>query len=276
MDPPYVPPKGCEDNPEYQLVSKRNTLLLSAILDVVRDVDIQFGRLMNGLEQQGALDAATVILLSDHCATNHLAVSDFSSTDLMGILEEAGLVQNKNIYAFSVSSYGTLYWRERKEQIPLAKKLLLAHTAQNPETGKQECPWWVLDRDDMKNGVEGVCLSGELYHTWYIDVDREKTMIWPDLFILAKNGWQIPAYNGHVPNVGIKAPKWTPPWRVYNGGHGSVDTLPIVAAISTRGGKTGESSTPIRIADLGVTAASLFGLKLGSTTVGTDLSSDLK
>ncbi len=101
-------------------------------------------------------------------------------------------------------------------------------------------------------------------------------MIWPDLFILAKNGWQIPAYNGHVPNVGIKAPKWTPPWRVYNGGHGSVDTLPIVAAISTPGGKTGESSTPIRIADLGVTAASLFGLKLGSTTVGADLSSDLK
>ncbi len=175
VEPSYIPPQGCEDNPEYQLVSKRNTLLFkSAILDVVRDVDIQFGRLMNGLEQQGALDAATVILLSDHCATNHLAVSDFSSTDLMELLEEAGLVQNKNIYAFSVSSYGSLYWRERKEQIPLAKKLLLAHTAQNPETGKQECPWWVLDRDDMKNGVEGVCLSGELYHTWYIDVDRER------------------------------------------------------------------------------------------------------
>ena len=275
-DPAFAPPKGCEDKPEYQLVSKRNTLLFkSAILDVVRDVDIQFGRLMEGLENQGALDKATVILLSDHCATNHLSVSDFSSTDVMGILEEAGLVENKNIYAFSVSAYGTLYWRDRKEQIPLAKKLLLAHSALNPETGKQECPWWVLDRNDMKNGVAGVCLPGELYHSWYIDRDREKTMIWPDLIVLAKNGWQIPAYNGHVPNVGIKAPKWTPPWRVYNGGHGSVDTLPIVAAISIPGGKPGENSTPIRIADLGVTAASLFGLKLGSTTVGKDLSKDL-
>jgi hypothetical protein len=275
--PSFVPPKGCEDKPEYQLVSKRNTLLFkSAILDVVRDVDIQFGRLMEGLEKQGALAQATVILLSDHCAVNHLTVSDFSATDVMGILTEAGFLENKNIYAFSVSAYGNLYWRDRKEQIPLAKKLLLAHTARNPETGKQECPWWVLDRNDMKSGVADVCLPGELYHTWYIDVDRERTMIWPDLIILAKNGWQIPAYNGHVPNVGIKAPTWTPPWRVYNGGHGSVDTLPIVAAVSIPGGKTGESSTPIRIADLGVTAASIFGLKLTSTTVGKDLSPDLK
>ena len=103
--------------------------------------------------------------------------------------------------------------------------MLLAHRALNPQTGKEECPWWVLDRNDMKNGLEGVCLPGELYHTYYVDVDKEQTVIWPDLIILAKNGWQIPVYNGQIPNVGIKAPTWSPPWRVYNGGHGSVDTL---------------------------------------------------
>jgi hypothetical protein len=276
VNPPYEPPAGCENKPEYQLVSKRNRLLFkSAILDVIRDVDIQFGRLMQGLEKLGVLEKTTVIFLSDHSSENHLSTDDFSSTDVMGVLKGAGLVVDKNVYAFSVSSYGNLYWRDRKEDIPGAKKLLLEHTALNPETGVRECPWWVLDRNDMKKGVEGVCLPGELYHTFFVEQDREKSMLWPDLIILAKNGWQIPAYNGHVPNVGIKAPRWAPPWRVYSGGHGSVDTLPIVAAISRPKGKTGTSMKPLRIADLGITAASLFGLKLGSTTVGKDLSAEL-
>ena len=134
----------------------------------------------------------------------------------------------------------------------------------------------MLDRNDMCAGMADVCLAGELYHDWFIDADRERTMIWPDLIVLGKNSWQIPAYNGHVTNVGVNAPRWTPPWRVYNGGHGSVDTLPIVAAVSIPGGGQGINPRPIRIADLGVTAAALSGLKLRSTTVGFDLSMDLR
>jgi predicted AlkP superfamily pyrophosphatase or phosphodiesterase len=282
VTPPYEPPQGCENKPEYQLVSSRNKLLFKeAILDVIRDVDIQFGRLMAGLQKQDVLDKAKVILLSDHSAVNHLYTEDFSSTDCVGILESAGIIakrgllEKKEMYAFSVSSYGVLYWRKNKEKVSKAKALLLAHQALNPQTGKKECPWWVLDRSDMKKGLKGVCLPGELYHTYYVDVDKEKTVIWPDLIILAKNGWQIPVYNGQIPNVGIKAPTWSPPWRVYNGGHGSVDTLPIVAAISIPGGKTGIHDRPIRIADLGITAAALSGLKLKSTTIGKDLSKDL-
>lgn len=282
VNPPYKTSDGCENKPEYQLVSSRNKLLFKeAILDVIRDVDIQFGRLIDGLKGQGVLDKAKVILLSDHSAVNHLYIEDFSSTDCVGILENAGIIENggvlekKEMYAFSVSSYGVMYWRKNKEKVAKAKDVLLAHQVLNPQTGKNECPWWVLDRADMKKGLEGVCLPGELYHTYYVDVDKEKTVIWPDLIILAKNGWQIPVYNGQIPNVGIKAPTWSPPWRVYNGGHGSVDTLPIVAAISIPGGKTGAHDRPIRIADLGVTAAALSGLELKSTTAGIDLSKDL-
>jgi predicted AlkP superfamily pyrophosphatase or phosphodiesterase len=282
VHPPYEPPGGCENKPEYQLVSSRNKLLFKeAILDVICDVDVQFGRLMAGLQRQGVLDKAKVILLSDHSAVNHLYTEDFSSTDCVGILEsegiiaKTGLLEKKEMYAFSVSSYGVLYWRKNKEKVSKAKAVLLAHRALNPQTGKKECPWWVLDRSDMKNGLRGVCLPGELYHTYYVDVDKEKTVIWPDLIILAKNGWQIPVYNGQIPNVGIKAPTWSPPWRVYNGGHGSVDTLPIVAAISIPDGKTGTHDRPIRIADLGVTAAALLGLNLKSTTIGRNLSKDL-
>ncbi|HVN70489.1 MAG TPA: alkaline phosphatase family protein [Desulfomonilia bacterium] len=280
--PPYEPPAGCENKPEYQLVSSRNKLLFrEAALNVIRDVDFQFGRLMDGLEKQGVLARSRVILLSDHSAENHLYTEDFLSTDCMGILENAGIVEKRGalekkiVYAFSVSSYGVLYWRTDKDRVAKAKAVLSAHRALNPQTGAMECPWWVLDRADMKNGIEGVCLPGELYHKYYVDSDQEKTLIWPDIIVLAKNGWQIPVYNGQIPNVGIKAPTWSPPWRVYNGGHGSVDTLPITAAVMIPGGKTGIHDRPIRIADLGVTAASLFGLELKSTTIGMDLSRDL-
>ncbi|MCX5877965.1 MAG: alkaline phosphatase family protein [Deltaproteobacteria bacterium] len=268
--------KGCEMKPEYAMVSGRNPLLFrEPILDVIRDVDIQFGRLMKGFEEQGILQNATIILLSDHSAVNHLYSEDFSSTDVMAILEKGDLVENGNVYAFSVSSYGVIYWRDRKEQVPAAKDLLLKHRAWNPQTKTAECPWWVLDRRDMKEGVKDICLPGELYHTYFVETDREKSMIWPDLIVLAKNGWQIPAYNGHVPNVGVQAPSWTPAFRVYNGGHGSVDTLPIVAAIAVPGGKQGIHPRPIRIGDLGATAAALMELELRSTVIGQDLSRDL-
>jgi hypothetical protein len=269
-------PSGCEKKPEYSLVSARNPLLYrEGILDSIRDVDIQFGRLMKGLKEQNVLRDSAVILLSDHAAVNHLYSPDFSSTDAFGILEKAGMTGNKNVYVFSVSSYGVLYWRDRKEEVPAAKALLLRHKAFNPQTKTEECPWWVLDRSDMKNGLEGVCSPGELYHSFFVEADRERSMIWPDLIVLAKNGWQVPAYNGHVPNVGIKAPSWTPAFRVYNGGHGSVDTLPIVAAFALPGGKTGVSGRTIRISDIGATAAALMELKLRSTVIGNDLSGDL-
>jgi len=268
--------KGCEMKPEYALVSGRNPLLFrEATLDVIRDVDIQFGRLMKGFERQGMLQNAAIILLSDHSAVNHLYTEDFSTTDVMGIIEKGGLVADGNVYCFSVSSYGVLYWRDKKETVPAAKDLLLKHRARNPQTKKEECPWWVLDRRDMKEGMKDICQPGELYHTYFVEKDREKSMIWPDLIVLAKNGWQIPVYNGHVPKVGVNAPSWTPAFRVYNGGHGSVETLPIVAAIAVPGGKQGVNSRPIRIGDLGATAASLMGLKLRSTVVGQDLSGDL-
>ena len=268
--------EGCGMKPEYALVSGRNPLLFrEATLDVIRDVDTQFGRLMKGFEEQGVLKNSTIILLSDHSALNHLYSEDFSTTDVMAILQKGDMVDDDNVYAFSVSSYGVIYWRDRKEKVPAAKALLLKHRAWNPQTKKEECPWWVLDRRDMKEGVKDVCLPGELYHTYFVEADRERSMIWPDLIVLAKNGWQIPAYNGHVPNVGVQAPSWTPAFRVYNGGHGSVDTLPIVAAIAVPGGKQGVHSTPIRIGDLGATAASLMGLELRSTVIGQDLSRDL-
>ncbi len=54
-----------------------------------------------------------------------------------------------------------------------------------------------------------------------------------------------------------------------------MDTQPILGAVRAPGGKTGVNDRDVRISDLAVSAASIFGLELRSTTVGRDLSSDI-
>jgi len=133
---PPIYPANCAENPEYLLVSKRNPLIYrEAALDVIRDVDIQFGRLMQGLDDQGILDTAAVILLSDHSAENHIYTRDFMSTDIMGVLQKHRLAAGDDIYAFSVSSYGVLYFRDDKGKVPEAAAALKNHKALNPQTG---------------------------------------------------------------------------------------------------------------------------------------------
>jgi len=135
---PVEPAEGCEMKPAYALVSGRNPLIFrEAALDVIRDVDTQFGRLMKGFERQGILQNATLILLSDHSALNHVYSEDFSTTDVMGILQKGDMIEDDNVYAFSVSSYGVIYWRDRKEKVPAAKDLLLKHRAWNPPRRKR-------------------------------------------------------------------------------------------------------------------------------------------
>ena len=121
-------------------------IVREAVLDCVRDVDRQFGRLMRGLEEQGITREARIILLSDHSAINHLSTEEFIDTDLMDVMASRG-VDTRGVYAFSVSSYGVVYWRGRKKEIARAREVLLAHRAKNPQTGAVECPWWVLDRN---------------------------------------------------------------------------------------------------------------------------------
>ena len=284
---PYQPPAGCTANPDWNLVSKSNPAVYrEPVLDYIRNVDSQFGRLYDGLQAGGYLTNTTVILLSDH-AMNTLyrnpawtKADPEAATDYYQMVLNAGLGDADNTTAYGALGFGALYWRNGKEHVAEAKALLEAHTAVNPRTGATECPWWVLDREDMKNGIAGVALPGELYHKWFVETDGEKTMIWPDLLLLSKGGWDLAGYGNGLNNLGLKIPLQSPkvigPIYFMLGGHGSLDTQAIVAAISVPGKAAQVIERDIRIADLGVTALKRFGLQLKSTTIGTDLSADLK
>ena len=269
---PYVPPAGCEDDPGYQRVSERNPALFrESMLDNVRGIDDAFGKLIDGLEEQGVLESAMVILASDHSMENHLnhTVED---TDFVTLLLSGSVIAYGDMHPHCTSSMASLFWRSHPDNIPAAYDFLRAHRAVDPLTGEEVCPWHVLDRDEMRDGVPGLCAPGELYHEYFVDQDGvDGALLWPDLILLTRSGWQLPIYGGFINHLGIELPAWMPPTLALSGGHGSVETLKIISAIAMPGGAGRVVDAPIRIADLAVTAAEVFGLELRSSTVGVEL-----
>jgi len=273
-DPAISIEKGCPDPGGYQWVSRRNpNLYREPMLDYLREVDLQFGRLMDGLEAQGVLEKATVVVFSDHSMENQVAAKNwipghFLETDYLRLLQEGGFAGDGDVAGVSASTICNLYWRDGKERVAGAVALLEAYQAMNPMTGQMECPWWVVDRKRMKEGYAGVCGPGELYHPYFIDSDKEKTLAWPDLMLFTRNGWQCPTYMEFLPTSPIPLPFTMDAVCPFLGGHGSVSTAPVVLGIASPGLAPGVVDKPVRIADVAVTVAALFALELQSTTVG--------
>ena len=293
---PYKPPQGCPNKAAWQLVSKHNSLVYrEAVLDTVRDIDTQFGRLMDGIRKLPAYRDATIVFYSDHSQITHLLQQpkdrNTASTDPMKVLRRAGVITKteanwRGFGVMSASSMGAIYWHPKKLNraavISQAKAVLLKHTITNPNTGIKQCPWHVLDREAMRLGYPGVSTKGELYHEYYATADGSKKPVWPDLVLVMKNNWQITVYDGLLGNLGVEIPIPLPPLTVFLGGHGAEDTLPIVMALSGPGIARGKVindpgyAQNYRIADLGVTVARRAGLVFPHTTVGQDLRQQLK
>ncbi|MBU2549564.1 MAG: alkaline phosphatase family protein, partial [Proteobacteria bacterium] len=280
-----------------------------AVLDGLRDVDRQFGRLLDGLRRMPNYRDATIVLYSDHGHVTHRAKetiwdifkkSAFDSydravsTDLVEILARAGVIQGRELNyrdfcPIMGSSVGGICFNgdisRRRAKAGRAKEALSAHRVTNPETGNRETPWDVLDWQDMKAGLPGICEPGELYHRHFADNDSPGNMHWPDIFVMARNNWQLPAVMGLLTNVGLALPGFVAdrmaPWRAMIGGHGSVDTQAVIMAMQgpdmARGRVLQDPSYEKnrRLADIAVTLSSMLGLELTSTTIGRDLTGDL-
>ncbi|MCX5849564.1 MAG: alkaline phosphatase family protein [Deltaproteobacteria bacterium] len=291
---------GSARNPkDFNLITnidKNNSFVYQQpILNGMKDVDTQFGKLIAGIRSMPEYRDAVIVLYSDHghLTHNYTAASNVVfSTNVDNILRDKGVISDEeksyvNYQALTATSFGQIWFNratlaERRAVAAQAKTVLENHRVFNPQTGRMECPWYVLDINDMKNGVPGVSAPGELYNPYFADNNEPGTLHWPDITLFMKNGWQLPATAGLANNFGASLPSWLPPLNYFLGGHGSVDTMPIVMAFQgpdVKAGKVMADSTyakNYRIADIAVTLANMFGLELRSTTVGIDRSTDLK
>lgn len=291
---------GSARNPkDFNLITdidKNNAFVYQKpILNGMKDVDIQFGKLIAGIRSMPEYRDAVIVLYSDHghLTHNYTAASNVVfSTNVDNILRDKGVISEEeksyvNYQALTATSFGQLWFKratlaQRRAVAAQAKTVLENHRVFNPQTGRMECPWYVLDINDMKNGVPGVSGPGELYNPYFADNNEPGTLHWPDITLFMKNGWQLPATAGLANNFGASLPPGLPPLNYFLGGHGSIDSMSIVMAFQGPGMKIGRVNADpaytknYRIADIAVTLVEMFGLELRSTTVGIDRSSDLK
>lgn len=307
-DPEEFQPK--QDNNNVYLSKINSMVCREAVLDGMRDVDRQFGRLISGIKNMPNYQDAMIVLYSDHGHVTHRCketIADIfvksafdsydrsKSTNLVDILAKNGIIQGEelNYRGFSPvmgSSVGGVIFQgksmqHRMDKAKLAKAALLEHRVLNPKTGKEECPWDIMVLEDLKTGMPGVCDAGELYHPHFAFNNQPGTLHWPDVWVVAKNNWQLPAVMGLLTNVGLKIPKFIAnrmaPWKPLIGGHGAPDTQQIVMAIQGPGIAKGRVISDAthqanhRISDIAVTLAKMLGLEIQSTTVGKNRSSGI-
>ena len=250
-------PSGCEQKPHYRLVSERNQRLYKEpILDLIRDVDDNFGKLMDGLAAGGYLANTRVVLVSDHNMINYLYRDNIEPlTDVTEKLDKVGLAPVESFFNYGAGSVGMLFWRPAYKQqnpntVEKAKLELLhyKHKAYNHETGNTELPWAIMDRQDMINGRPDLGIGpGELYNSFFV-----KKGMWPDLAVVMLNGWQIPSGTFFLGSG--------PEFTLFNAGHGAPDTAAVVVATKGFGVPAGATCPkPVRLADIGATVASTLG-----------------
>ncbi len=253
-------------------------VIREAVLDGLRDVDIQVGKFMNELTAMPEYRDAVVVLYSDHGHVTHRDtlrsnVDPFIETDPTAVLKHHRFLsrdekQGQGYFAYTASSYGGLYFKgpDRHRRAREARDILAAYTLKDyfPDGSSlgATSPWHVLIREDMVRGLpEHGILPGELYHRF---MDHPDKGLWPDVMLFMKNGWQLPITGGLAANLGVTLPSSLPPLVGFLGGHGSLDSRDIVMAFTGPGIPAGKVvDTACRISDLAPTLMGHLGMKTG-------------
>jgi len=120
------------------------------ILNVVREADRQFGRLLDDLKRRGTLDNTILIVESDHSMITYFK----DAIDLKEKVEENCDFSSENDYFIgAAASIGFIY--ERREKPGMMEKIedvLEKWRIKNPLTGEMECPVMVYNRREMLSG----------------------------------------------------------------------------------------------------------------------------
>ncbi len=242
-------PESWEYNRFGELVSRRNyRVYKEPVLDAIRDVDQAFGDLITGINQIDYYDNANIILLSDHNMETFFA-NQQESLNITTILEDNGLNLTENSIYISgglLSSVAQLFWEDDNDPtIQQAEDILETYKVINPQTGILETPWYVINQEEMILGSSEDSLPPLALYNQYFDYN----LAWPDLIVLAKNGWPIGARE-EVVNSRFD----------FLASHGSFNTQEIMLAVQGLGLPIGTYDEEAFISDIGVSIMDYYNL----------------
>ncbi len=205
------------------------------ILNVVREADNQFGRLIEFLEKRGTMEEIILVLESDHAMVTHFR----RALDMKGYLKSScGYSMETDYFIGTATSIG-LVSKKREDPgiIPAVETALEEWQVGNPVTQKTERAVIVYNREEMKTGLDkstgkAWMLPGEYYSEYYIENRKPGDQVWPDLLVLAVPNYKFKVTGFALGNLGMAdLPFKMPEWGYFIGGHGAFDTQPALLMV---------------------------------------------
>ena len=231
-------------------ISRINPLACrECILDTAREADYNFGLFLDFMEHRGTLDDSYIILTADHGHVTHYV----KGVDYKDILDRKGITEGENYATIAGSSAGFIY-DAGPDTAARIEEILEKVKRYNRMAERRENPFIVINRDEMLTGVdtytgEVVTDPDELYNIWYAEfpVEDNSKLRWPNLYVFARENWQIPVYGGELFNLGLKVDISFPELPLLVGGHGGPETQHIPLIMSGPGIKAGYVNDTDRI-----------------------------
>ncbi len=210
------------------------------IIETVRTADEQLGRFLDFLKERGAYEDSYIIVESDH----NMETNFFKGPRVGKILKGTGYSPRKDYFFFTATQIGMLFVRPGggdEYMVPAMERALEEYRMKNPLTGQVESPMVVINRDEMKTGIdqatgERVTLPMELYSEYYINHRKEGELLWPDMIVFSRKYYQFPLMGVGLANVGLgNMDIPLPRINVMVGGHGGTSTQPALLVMKGPG-----------------------------------------
>jgi arylsulfatase A-like enzyme len=261
------------------------------ILDVVREADLRFKEIVDEIESRAMLDNSIIVFTADHSMiTEGYRKQGYAALDLREYLRSQGIIAPKHYgTAWSLNHYGAIFDVRDETTLKEVKRQLQAMAVNDPDQGPDFHPFIVLDREDMKTGVDSdnaylpddvkkIAEPMELYSEYYIEhpAPPGEKIRWPDLLIFYRGHYQaaVPgdAIIKGVNGVGQRMPVFRRAASRFVGIHGSEGTthVPMVFCGPTVR-KNQDMNSPAMLHDIMPTICTMLGWKPPETAAGKSL-----
>jgi len=232
------------------------------VLDVVHEIDWDFGLITDTLAARQALDRSFVVLLSDHGLTTAMNAPG-TLVDPGKVLLDNGFTDDDVERMVNRGDIAHIDLRDPSKSNRI-EAALESYEVFDPVENRMVKPFIVINRDEMDSGIDGVDGAmatdgvmgnrrGELYSEWNIDLPTaDNTKIkWPALFIFMRDHFRTTI------TTKLSAASDGPP---LNGVHGSRSSAEVILSMTGPGIQPGVYAGAASLADIAPTLYRLLGV----------------
>ncbi|RJP78550.1 MAG: hypothetical protein C4522_12265 [Desulfobacteraceae bacterium] len=255
------------------------------ILDVVREADFRFGRIINEIETRGMLDHSLIVFAADHSMiTEGYHKQGYAPLDIKEYLRSHGIVSPDHYgTAWALNHWAVIFDARDDAVRETIRRLIQGMAVDDPAEGPSFHPCIVINDQGIRTGRDAdnpflpehekqITEPDELFSEYYMHHAKDG-IHWPELCIFFRRHYQaatpgdamIRGVNGMGENVSLLSKN---SFRLV-GIHGSRLTTHVPMVFSGPGIGTGRKmQRPARLHDIVPTLCHILGWEIPETASG--------